>query len=188
MNKLHYIILFPIILIGCNDSKEIKEIVVHLKTEKAVKVEDSVEYSYSNKRQSSFHILKDSIEFGLYNYVRQYTKTESIYTVFRIYHPDSIRNKMSYHIAEITKISKLAIGAEGGNSEIKVIVRPFDNPTEIDFTLNEKCDEIKFDPDFYRVIENGCCSFEGWIKLYNYDRELIAEGEPAMINEKYPEW
>ena len=186
--KKHYLIyIFLIISFSCQQKAESNHPTSDEKIGLTMQQSESDKFNYKSFGKSSFTILKDSTRTGPNYYSRKYVKVEPSYDVFRIYHPDSVI-KMTYHIAEIVKTIEMTVGSQGGKSEIIAIIKPFDNPDSIDFTLNEKCDEIIFDPDFYRIIENGCCSFEGWIKLYDYEHNLIAEGKPEMINEKFPKW
>ncbi|PTX59241.1 hypothetical protein C8N46_11078 [Kordia periserrulae] len=181
MKKLTFIILILSCFYNCKkDGKTIGK--VH---EKAV---DSSKINYYDAEKSSFTLYESDIINGL-KYSPKYVISEINYEVFRILDTTSKNYNMTYHIAKINKVSELVNGAEGGLVKISAEIRNFNNPTNIEFTIKEtEGNEIQFEPNLYRIVQYGCCDSNGWIKLYSYQQKLIAEGNPTVINNKYPVW
>ena len=181
MRKIIFIIILLSAILSCSEKKSEPNKTTSTTSE-------SLKTNYSDSGKSSFKILKsDSLNGRKLN--PRYITEETKYKVFRILDSVSTKYNMTYHIAKIKTISEMVNGAEGGPKKISAEIRNFDNPEKIEFNIQEiESDEIKFEPDLYRIIEYGCCEFNGWIKLYDYQQKLIAEGDPEMIYEKYPEW
>jgi hypothetical protein len=181
MKRLFYLILAFSLFFGCSER--------NTNSSKTENIEiDSFKIDFFQSDTSSFKILKrDSFNGKLLN--PKYIVTETKYQVFRILDSNSTNYNMTYHIAKIKTLSEMINGSEDGITKISAEIRNFDNPEKIEFIIEEtESDEIKFEPNFYRIIEYGCCEFDGWIRLFNYQQKLVDEGKPEMIYEKYPEW
>jgi hypothetical protein len=181
MKKLIYTIFILSLISSCKEQNTLANDTNH-------KEIDTLKAHYFDIEKSSFKIIKNYSTDGK-RMSSTYIIEDVDYRVFRMLDTTSTRYNMTDHIAKIKKVSVLVNGSEGGLTKISAEVRNFENPNIIEFNIDEtESDNIIFEPNMYRVIKNGCCESNGWIKLYNYQQKLIAEGEPQSLYKKYPTW
>jgi hypothetical protein len=85
------------------------------------------------------------------------------------------------YVTKQTTITKTCDGQEGQKRSIRVELRPVDHPDRIFFALQHDCDEIYLEHDYYRTVFNGCCDAEPVHKIYDYDGNLLIEGNNEIL-------
>lgn len=129
------------------------------------------------------------------------------FTFFELYPTDSTMGN-NYKIREISYsfeflslpvekearnyISKRIINTEsntsfeGQNRIIQIELLPIDKPTKSALTIKQKCDDIILEYNYYKTVKWGCCGDENEYEIYDYNNELIIQGNEQIIHAIIP--
>ncbi len=72
-------------------------------------------------------------------------------------------------------------GQEGQKRTIKIELSPVDHPKHISYTFLHDSDELILEHDYYQTIVSGCCDAEPIHKIYNYEGNLLLEGDAGIL-------
>lgn len=77
-------------------------------------------------------------------------------------------------------------GQEGQKRTITVQLSPVDRPDNVSFFIKQDADEIYLGHDYYETVYNGCCDAEPIHKIYDYENNLIIEGNAKILTGAIP--
>ena len=170
--KPYLFIIVPILLASCHEGSQNKNIFIGITNKKFEKI------VYTDSTKSSF-ISSDSTSNGY-----TYKKIETAYKILFITpHPNS---NLKHYVAKYITTTEASTNNEGQQRNIKIEIRPLDNPDKIEFTIQKDCDEIILNDDTYKTLNFGCCGAEDQIQLYDYDNKLIIEGDAKILIGEIP--
>lgn len=89
-------------------------------------------------------------------------------------------------IAKKTTTTEAHTGMEGQIRIIQIDLLPIDNPTKPALTIERYCDDITLEFGNYRTVKYGCCGGENEYELYDYNNNLIIEGNEQIILTRIP--
>ena len=72
-------------------------------------------------------------------------------------------------------------GQEGQKKTIKIELSPVDHPKHISYTFLHDTDELILEHDYYQTVFNGCCDAEPIHRVYNYNGDLLVEGNAGIL-------
>jgi hypothetical protein len=88
-----------------------------------------------------------------------------------------IKDDIELLVAKITTDTKASQGSEKSEKTYTVEIMPSESPKHKPFIINQKCDNISFEHDYYKIAIYGCCGGDDQFAFYDYQNQLIIEGD-----------
>lgn len=131
---------------------------------------------YSDKAESSLFIKYDGDSTKCYDVLSVDYKVAGI----------APKGQWGHYVAKQTSVTKTCDGQEGQRRTIKIDLSPVEHPGQLFFSFQHDCDEIILEHDHYRTITYGCCDAEPIHRIYDYDSDLITEGNVKILTGAIP--
>ncbi|MDR2918839.1 MAG: hypothetical protein LBV72_05690 [Tannerella sp.] len=129
---------------------------------------------FQEKSTSSFEIIPGNKNMGF-----EYKTIDISYKHAFLLLPgqDSFNN----YFARYTITTNTCTACEGQERNIKVLLRPFEDPEKTALTIDQNCDQLDLYFHNYQTIKYGCCGAENELEIFDYNNQSIIQADNQII-------
>jgi hypothetical protein len=171
------------ILLFCFDVKS--------QTKKTANTIDTNKIIFSERSPSTIKIFteRSGENTGWY-----YNATEINYDViFRcgnpfgnIFRDVPLDNGCGYYLEKTITATTKYQGSETDEKTFTIELTPLNKPHHKPLRIKKDCSSLKLEGDYYRTIKYGCCAGNDAIAIYDYQSNLIIEGDVKILRADIP--
>jgi len=133
---------------------------------------------FSDSGKSSIQINKaDSVGGFVY---------KTVETNYKVMYLQLKKNISEHYLAKYITVKVTSTKSEQENETIEVILKPLLNPKGKMIHIKQICDDLMLEARNYYAVKHGCCGAPDVIRIYDYDNNLIVEGEEKVITANIP--
>lgn len=178
MKHLLINILITIQLIGYSAGKvwaEQNEPVPNIQTKNTSQTDTiSANQLFQEKGTSSFEIVPGNENMGF-----EYKTIDVSYKHAFILLPG--QDNFKDYFARYTITTNTCTACEGQERNIKVLLRPFEDPEKTALTIDRNCDQLDLYFHNYQTTKYGCCGAENELEIFDYNNQSIIQADNQII-------
>lgn len=130
---------------------------------------------FQDKDTSSFEILSGNKDSGF-----EYKTIDVSYKHAYLMLPG--QNDLNDYFAKYITTTNTCTACEGQERNIKVSLRPFDEPENTALTIDKDCDKLDLFTYNYHTTKYGCCGAENELEIFDYNHQSIIRADNQIIN------
>ena len=181
MNRLIFVIVPIALLAGCTArQKPVKHISESMPADTAGAV-------FTDKAQSGIQVFKDADGWKYRSVAVNYKIQSFVGNPFgKLFSDVALVHDLEYFIVKYTTQTRAMQGSETEDKTITAEIRPLKAPDHNPLIISQNCGDLTLAQDHYKTVRYGCCGGDDEIIYFDYQRNIIIEGDSKIIQATVP--